>query len=130
MSETNPYESPKAECRETIKSDILDGRPKSTNTFGDLLRLLAFGAIVGASLATFACGVLSGGNTAGRFYLIYGCLGAVIGVFGSILGIVPIAMMRFAHRIASKCTTSPSRKGASDHQRDTDSPHVPPDEED
>jgi len=80
------------------------------------LQLLALGAFIGASLGLLACWSLSGGRAAGRFYVIYGCFGAAIGVFGSIVGGAIIGMMRFATRITSRRPQSAARDIASDNQ--------------
>jgi hypothetical protein len=74
-----------------------------------VLRLLAIGAVVGVLLGVFACGVLSGGNAAAWFYVMFGCYGAAVGVVGSMVGGVVIALMRLATRPAGDSLATSKR---------------------
>ena len=76
---------------------------------GAVLHLLVLGAIVGALLGVFACGVLSGGNAAVWFYVIFGCYGAAIGIVGSMIGGAIIALMRLATRLTGDSVAASKR---------------------
>jgi hypothetical protein len=98
MSEPNPYESPKTDCPATDLSDAPSIRPKIVKAAGGFLRLVGFGVLVGGGLGMIACGVLSDGRAASRFYLAYGLFGAFLGILGSIIGGLVIGILRLATR--------------------------------
>jgi predicted lipid-binding transport protein (Tim44 family) len=120
MSELNPYESPKSVCTATDMPAASSERSGMARTASEALRLFGFGAIVGASLGIFACGVLSGGRAAGQFYLIYAFFGSVVGVVGSIIGGAIIGIMRLATRATSRCPTTAVCKVAGSDRPATD----------
>jgi hypothetical protein len=121
MSKINPYESPKAPCVVANASISSDVTKRAHKTLREALWLLGFGGIVGAILGLLACGVLSAGNAAGQIYVACGCSGGVVGVAGSIMAGLIIALMRLAERLTGRfATRAGHRTIAFDESRNDD----------
>jgi hypothetical protein len=70
--------------------------------FRTLLQLFGIGLFIGAILGLFACAVLSSGHASFGAYLIFGGFGAAVGVVGSLVAGVLIAIMRYADSVIKK----------------------------